>query len=207
MVVNSAEMRTNTDGGTVGGLLKSQFLVLTDADNRLVAAVNIRTTLESTRVGGWNDATCDRKDTLFRNTLDGDFRFPACLLVNHMTGFSSAGVPSNEYDKKIWVWFKERKTVLPKTIIVSSYVKYFSGDFVHIRYWLNPEVAGIPADTGTAWNQSQWHPELIKSNPDHIRYIDAVKSWNNTLVSESRASLYEGKPTVASLPVLPSLAK
>lgn len=206
-VVNSTENITTIEGRQEGGRTKGQYLVLTDADNRFIAAANIRTTLGSTRVGSWNDTTCDRKDTLFRDTLDGSIKFPTCLLVNHTTNFWNAGVPSNEYDKKIWSWFQEKKIGLPKTAIVSTYVKFFAGDFVVARYWLNPEVAGIPADTGTAWNQSQWHPELIKSNPDHIRYIDAVKSWNNTLVSESRASLYDGKPTVASLPVLPSLAK
>ncbi|MGH8804508.1 MAG: hypothetical protein ACREXN_07175 [Polaromonas sp.] len=207
VVVNSSETTTSLDNGTRGAISKAQYLVLTDADNKLIAAASIRSTLASTHVATWNDATCDRKDTLFRDALDGNFSFPACLLVNHITSFWNAGVPSNEYDKKIWSWYQEKKIALPKTAIASYYLKYYAGDFVQVRYWLNPEVVGIPADTATAWNQSQWHPDLIKSSPDRVRYIDAVKSWSNTLVSANRASLYDGRPNVPSLPALPSLVK
>lgn len=210
VVVNSTEARAGTDGIAIGAANKGQYLVQLDAQNRLVAAANIRTSLFSSASGGsggWNDATCNRNDTVFKDTLDGNFKYPTCLLVNHSTNFWTGGVPSNEYDKVIWTWYRDKKVVMPKTAIATVYVKYFSGDYVQVRYWFNPELAGIAPDTTAEWSKSPWHVDLIKSSPDHSRYIDAVKQWNQTLVSANRASLYEGKPSVSSLPALPTLTK
>ena len=195
----------NTGGN--GAKTKRQHLVLADSQNRLVAAADIDTTLFSTYVSAWSDATCDRKDTVFRDTLDGNFKFPACLLVNHITNFGSGGVPANEYDKVIWTWYRDNKVSLPKTVIFTTYVKYFAGDFVKIRYWLNPDLTGIPSDTASAWNQSPWHRDSIQANPLHSSYIQALQAWNKALVGANRESLYDGKPSISSLPALPTLTK
>jgi hypothetical protein len=175
-----------------------------DATNALVSAISFRTTIYSTAASSWNDSTCDRKDTLFRDTLDGNFKFPACHLINHVTGFFN-NAPSNEYDKRIWSWYKDKKVNLPETAIVSTYVKYFAGDFVQIRVVNNPELAGVKPDGKKVWSESAWHPLLISSSTERSNYIAAVKKWNESLIINGRASLYDGKPIAASLPALPVL--
>lgn len=206
IVVNSAESTVGLiESGARGASTKSQYLVQVDAENRFIAAVNIRTTLASTHVSYWNDTTCDRKDTLFWDKLDGNFKFPACLLVNYSTNFWK-GVPDNEYDKKIWSWYQEKKLTMPSTAVSTAYIKFFAGDFVRATYWFNPELAGIPVDGASVRSQSAWNSELLKSNPERQRYIESVKSWSASLIAANRASLYDGKPNIASLPALPGLA-
>jgi hypothetical protein len=204
-VVNSDEYTANS-GVNRTGRIKQQYLVQTDAENRFVAGANVRTTTSSASVTGWNDSSCDRTDTLVRDTFNSGFSFPACLFVNHLANFAS-GVPSNEYDKKIWVWLRETKVLLPKTAISTLYIKYFSGDFVSVRYSLNPEIGGIAPDTSTAWNQSQWHPELIKESAERLKYMDALKAWNAALVVSSNESLKDGKPQTIGLPTFPGLTR
>ena len=85
-VVNSDEF-TATVGVSNTGRIKQQYLVQMDAENRFVAAVNIRTTINSATTNGWNDSNCDRKDTVFRDTFNTNFSYPACLLINHAVNF------------------------------------------------------------------------------------------------------------------------
>jgi hypothetical protein len=204
--VVSSDEYTASAGVNRTGRIKQQYLVQTDAENRFVAGANVRTTTNSANVSSWNDSNCDRTDTLVRDTFNSGFSFPSCLFVNHLANFG-VGVPSNEYDKKIWVWLRDAKVVLPKTAISTLYIKYFSGDFVSVRYSLNPEVGGVAPDTSSVWNQSQWHPEVIKESSERLKYMDALKVWNAALVASSNESLKDGKPQLVSLPVLPGLTR
>jgi hypothetical protein len=204
VVAENANVVSINQGQGAGGTIKSQYLAQLDASNVLVAAISFRTTIDSSAVSTWNDSTCDRKDTLFRDTLDGNFKYPACHLINHVTGFLNSA-PSNEYDKRIWSWYKDKKVNLPETAIASIYVKYFAGDFVQIRMFNNPELAGVKPDGKKAWGESAWHPSLISSSTERSNYLAAVKKWNESLITNGRASLYDGKPVAASLPSLPTL--
>jgi hypothetical protein len=193
-------------GGGQGGNVKSSYLVQHDAQNRFVAAVGIRTTVNSTgRVESWNDTTCDTKNLLVNQALDGRMSFPACFLIYYVRNFWKNS-PSSEDDKKIWSWYQDKKIVMPNTVIAASYIKYFSGDFVRVTYWFNPELAGIQADKAVG-SPSAWSSELIKSNPENLNYIETVKTWGTSLVATNRASLFDGKPNMAGLPALPGLVK
>jgi hypothetical protein len=131
--------------------------------------------------------------------------FSRLLLIYYARNFWKNS-PSSEDDKKIWNWYQEKKIALPSTVVAASYIKYFSGDFVRVTYWFNPELAGIPADKGAA-SPSAWSSELIKSNPENLNYIETVKAWGTSLVAANRASLFDGKPNMTSLPALPGLIK
>jgi hypothetical protein len=193
-------------GGGDGGAVRNGYLVQYDAQKRFVAAMVIRATVSSTgRVASWNDTTCDTKNLLVNQALDGRMDFPACFLVYYSRNFWKDS-PSTEADKRIWSWYQENKIALPTTALATSYIKYFAGDFVRVTYWLNPELAGIPADKGLG-SPSAWSSELIKSNPENLNYIETVKTWGTSLIAANRASLLDGKPNMASLPVLPGLVK
>jgi hypothetical protein len=127
------------------------------------------------------------------------------LYINHVVNFGNSGTPSNEYDLKIYNWIKESKIQLPKTAIHSFYVRYFSGDFVHIRYSFNPEFSGIPADTANVWSQSAWHKNSISASPERLRFVENVKKWNLALVASSDQSLRDNKPQTIGLPALPGM--
>jgi hypothetical protein len=204
--VVAASQRPNTIGGVdKAGAVRFVYLVQLDPSNRLIAAMSINASVASTTgIDGWNDEPCKRTDTLYRDTLDGNFKYPACLLINHQTNFWQGGVPADAFGAKIWNWYRDNKVDLPSTVIVTAYSKYFAGDYVIERAWLNPDVAGIAPAPPASWNSSLWHPALIKNEPERLAYIEAVKTWSQTLVTSSRASLMKGK-TAGPLPALPGL--
>jgi hypothetical protein len=188
-----------------GGGIKSQYLLQTDAQKNFVAGINVRTTLSSVAASSWTDTTCDKKDTLHRDTLDGNFKFPACFLINHFVGFWQGGAPENKYNLAIWNWFKTNEIKLPKTAIFAANSKHFAGDFMVMTVWLNPDIAGIKPDDKTVWNESGWHPGLINTSPEKIAYIQEVKKWGESLIQNTRSSVLDGSPKQASLPKLPGL--
>jgi hypothetical protein len=175
VVVASRDSQSKTDSTLNGAGNKTQYLVQRDADGRFVAATSIGASLNSMPVSSWNDATCDRKDTLYRDTLDGNFKFPACNLINHVTDFWAGDVPKAEFDKQIWNWYRDQKVAMPHTVILTTYVKYFAGDYVRASFWFNPEILGMVDAGKKPWGQSPWHPDLIKSDANRTRYIEQIK--------------------------------
>jgi hypothetical protein len=205
LVVASRDSQSTLDSGSNGANNKTQYLVQRDADGRFVAATNISASLHSMNVASWNDATCDRKDTLYRDTLDGNFKYPACNLINHITDFWAGDVPKAEFDKQIWLWYRDQKLKMPHTVISTTYVKYFAGDFVRSSFWFNPEISGLVDAEKKPWGQSPWHPDLIKSDVNRTRYIEQIKIWNASMIKNARATLMDLQPVDRDLPALPSI--
>jgi hypothetical protein len=202
-VVSEREAKNTTDGGFNSTSSKTQYIVQASAEGKFIAAALFSVPISSSSTGGWNDATCDRKDTLYRDTLDGSLRFPTCHLINHSANFWGGGAPTNEFDKAIWSWFRSNKISLPYNAILTSYVKYFSGDFVRSNYTFNPELLGsIDADK-KSWAESPWNINFIESDVVRQAYIEQVKVWSQAMIKNSRATLMDGKAADANLPPLP----
>lgn len=195
-----------TQGQSAAAATKRQYLVQIDEQNRLVATASVITTLASTATPRWNSNNCDEKKLLVNDPLDGRVDFPACLLIDYSTNFWVA-TPQSEQEKVTWNWFQAQKLVMPKTAVSVTYVKYFAGDYVVAKYWFNPELSGIAADGVGGRGTSAWNPEMIKSNPDHERYVSAVRTWSTSFISAYKASLFDNRPNVAQLPALPNLLK
>jgi hypothetical protein len=102
-VLQGSESRTNVTGGgpSQGGGVERKYLVRLNEKNQLEAAMFLGATKHSTIVSSWNDAVCQRKDTLWLQELDGNFNFPACLLINHAVPFWTE-VPTNDLDRTIF---------------------------------------------------------------------------------------------------------
>jgi hypothetical protein len=196
--------RTNLTGGGIGGEVKQNYLVQRDAENRFLAALFIRATISSTVVSSWSDATCNRKDTLHRDTLRGNFNFPECLLINHLTNFWGGDIPSNEFDKKIWHWFKEKNVKLPFNVLSAIYTNHFAGDQVRYSIQVNTEINGLVDIDKKTWGTSPWHVELIKNDPKRLAYFEEFKKWTDAVVKNGRGSLRDTKPLDSELPALPS---
>ena len=199
-VLASDDFRTS--GGDSQGRVERKYLVKVNEKNQLEAAVGINASASSSVVTSWNDAVCDRKDTLWIQELDGNFKYPACLLINHITPFWTS-VPTNSFDRQIFDWYRANKVELPKTALFSTYRKYFSGDFIYASYWINPELLGFAPDTGTAWQNSNWHPGLIKDDPAKVKYVEDLKAWSKSIAASHRNSLIKGEPVGEKLAAFP----
>jgi hypothetical protein len=198
-ILNANEGRTQINSGqSQGGQIERKYLVRVNEKNQLVAAMFLAGTKYSSSVSSWSDAACQRKDTLFIQDLDGNFNFPACLLINHITGFWT-NVPTDESDRFIFDWYRANKIELPKTAILLTYRKYFSGDYVVVNYFLNPELLGFSPDAGTTWSNSVWHPALIKDDPKKVKFIESLKIYGRTVAPIHRESLMKGRPSAEKL--------
>jgi hypothetical protein len=205
IVVSSADAKVSFNNGASGSDTKRQYLVQVDDKNTLKAAMLLNTTLSSTGRIAWSDTTCDRKDTVYRDTLDGRIDLPACLLINHVTNFWGGSMPTNDFDKTIWNWYRENKVALPYNVISANYVKYFAGDFVRSIVWLNPEISGLVDKDKKAWADSPWHINYIKSDIQRTAYVEQIKTWSQAMAKNSKATLMDTKPIDPSLPILPGL--
>ena len=110
------------------------YVVQTDGGNRFVAAMLYQSTFSS--VGGvpsWTSEPCKRTDTLYRDTLDGNFNFPACLMVNHITNFWDPASKGSAFDAKIMAWYQDRKVQLPYTAVSSDYDEVKARDAVFVN--------------------------------------------------------------------------
>lgn len=203
LVISSEDSKVSFASGASGSDTKRQYLVQVDATNAFKAAMLLTTTLASTSNISWSDATCDRKDTVFRDTLDGRINLPACLLINHVVNFWGGSMPNNEFDKTIWNWYRDNKVALPYNTISTHYVKYFAGDFVRSIVWINPEISGLVDKDKKSWADSLWHVNYVKSDTQRAAYIEQVKTWSQAMIKNNKASLMDSKPLDPSLPSLP----
>lgn len=203
-VVAVNEAPVTMDGIDKRGTFSRVYLVQVDAGRHFVAAMLYQATTSSLGgVDSWTAEPCKRTDTLYRDTLDGNFKFPACLLVNHVTNFRDPKSQRSAFELKISSWFDERKIELPYSVISNEYTKYGPGDFVAARIWLNPEAAGMgPTDRGT-WKNSPWHPRLIAKDPERVAYIEKVKAWDAVFVASVRESFMGSRTASIALPPLP----
>ena len=201
-ILNTREGRVNVTGGSSGAETESKYLVRLNEKNQFVASIWLNATKFSTNASNWNDSVCLRTDMLWVKQTDGNFNFPACLFINHSMPFWSI-VPSNDFDKLIFDWYRNNKVELPKSAIAVGYRKYFAGDYVLVTYVINPELLGFPVDSGSVWANSQWHAGLIKDDAAKVKYIDSLKKWAESIEPAHRASLMKGTSGVDSIPSWP----
>jgi hypothetical protein len=195
-----------TTGVDRTGANRTVYLVQVDGGKHLIAIMQVVASLSSIAGNSsWTSEPCKRGDTLHRDTLDGNFKYPACLLINHLTNFWQGEVPGNPVQAKIWTWLRDNKIDVPYTAIMAEYSKYFAGDFAVVRVWLSPDAAGIEPAPRVSWSASPWHPKLIKDNTQRQAYVDSVKVWANAMVVSSRNSFMGSKTAVAPLPALPGV--
>jgi hypothetical protein len=203
-VVAVSEAPVTMDGVDKRGTFSRVYVAQIDPSSHFVAAILYQATTSS--VGGvnsWTAEPCKRTDTLYRDTLDGSFKFPACLLINHVTNFWDPQAQRSGFDLKIYSWFEERKIELPYSVIDSGYTKYGPGDFVTARIWLNPDVAGIEPPAKGTWQNSPWHPRLLAKDPQRVAYLERVKTWDSVFVASVRESFMGSRTASIALPPLP----
>ena len=200
-VLNQREARVNMTSGP-GSSTETKYLIRVNEKNQWVGAISVAATKHSGVVTDWTDSVCNRTDMLWIKQTDGNFKFPACLFINHSHPVWT-NVPNNEFDKTIFDWYRVNKIELPKTALAVGYRKYFSGDYVTVRFDINPELVGFSPDTGNSRASSQWHPDLIKEDAGKVRYVDALQKWAETMEIPYRNSLRSGSPGDNTLGLCP----
>lgn len=204
-VVAERESRGGQVNESVSTNDKTQYLVQIDGQSKFVSAATFSTTLSSIRVTNWNDSTCDRKDWLFTDKLDATMTHPACSFVNYSANFWGGNNPKEEFDKTILSWYRDNKVVMPYNAVFTGYRKYFSSDYVRATFWFNPELVGLIDADRKPFAQSPWTIDNIKTDSARLAYIEQVKTWNQTMVKNSKATLMDGKPIDAGLPPMPGI--
>ena len=82
-VLSTADGFSTMGGIDRKGVTYRVYLVQVDAERRLVGALQYKTSLTSAAdITHWIDDPCRRTDTIYRDTLDGNAKFPACLMLN-----------------------------------------------------------------------------------------------------------------------------
>lgn len=203
-VLATALSKNTVDGVPSGADRAAVYLVQQNADGTFVASLYHMVPLESNRVVSWNDSLCDRKDTLYRDAFSGSFKFPECLLISHYVGFWVTA-PTSQFDRKIWDWYQQNKIKLPNTALSASYRKYFSGDYVSVVIYVNPEVFGQDKALKSDWAASEWSSSAIKEDPKRLAFVENFKKWSYVMAENAKSTLMDRKPKSASLPSLDDL--
>lgn len=193
---------TAIDGMLNGPRWKALYLVQHDLDRRFLGSVYVRASTSSARVTSWNDGLCDRKDTLYRDTLDGTIKSPNCLLINHLVRYQQA-VPRAEFDKQVWEWLQKERIQLPQTSLQVQSRFYRFGDFLFVNYSLNPELAGFAPSSVSDWSSSEWHALKVKNDPARLAYVERVKAYARQTATIHQAALRGGGPSTVELEALP----
>jgi hypothetical protein len=207
--VQSRTGRASVDGMPSGAEWRSMYLVQTTPDGRFVASLWLQLPLTTSPSNNWTTTFCERKDTLYRDTLQGNSRVPDCLLVNHITRFWKTS-PSDATDRFLWDWYRSRSIETPGTVLSAAIRLYRGGDYLSATFQLNPDLAGIPPAAEMDWTRSEWNPEQINKHPERQAFVEGFKSWALGMASAYRKVLHgqdNGQVQVAALPLPPSSSR
>lgn len=180
------------------------FVVQLAADGTFIASIRTNVPLSTSSASNWLDATCDRKDTLYRNDFNVNPNVPECLLINHAVRFWVA-LPKAEADQRAWDWFQKNSVKRPNAVLSATYRKYFSGDYVSLYVAVNPEYFGQNRSIDTGWAKSEWHPLVIKNDPKRLAFVENFKKWSYVMAENAKATLMDRKPKSPSLPAFDEL--
>jgi hypothetical protein len=204
VATGSGSVGTDVGTGSSQGAQNAVVFLVQLSNGTFAGSMQLRAPLSSTQSSAWSDSLCDRKDTLFRDTLSGNVKFPECLLINHLTAIWTV-VPKGDFDRKIYDWLKANNVKLPKTALLAAYVKYAGGDYVLSRFVVNPELLGQDPAVNMTWAENEWHPLVIKNDPKRMAFVENFKKWSMVMVDNSRSTLANRKPLNAPLPSLDEL--
>ncbi|MBC3813187.1 hypothetical protein [Undibacterium aquatile] len=164
------------------------------------AAMELSASVSSTPTTRWMPEPCKRDDTVFKDSFNSRIDFPECLLITH-------NIKMFERSSQSWwhptsIWFEEQEISLPTTTLATMYDKYQFGDCVLVRFWFNPELAGMPPSKNvTQWSKNDWHKNRLEKDPARSEYMQQFIAWSQSIPDAYRASLNK-KATIA-LPDFP----
>ncbi|MFZ6846182.1 hypothetical protein [Undibacterium sp. RuTC16W] len=172
-------------------------------DKQFRASVKIEATTSSTATHRWMPEPCKRDDVVFKDTMKSNYDYPECLLINHNT---NAFASSNTWLNAVPLWLENNQIKVPVTTLLAQYDKYQTGDFVKVRFWINPELAGQTPSKNASWIKSDWHKDRLEKDTDKQIYMDKFIAWTKQLPSIYKKSLTSDDRPLA-VPDFPDLAQ
>ncbi len=196
---NVRNVRNQSDGAQV----ISGYLINTK-DKQFRAGIQISATVSSSNIGYWVEEPCKKNDVYFKDTLHGNYGFPECLIVNHYVALLR---PSDTWMNDAAKWVEANQIVVPQTALATVYDKYENGDFVQVRFWINPELAGQkPSKIADSWIRNDWHKDRVAKDAEKLAYLGKFVGWAKQVPPIYRSALISSKRP-ADLTEFPELAK
>jgi hypothetical protein len=173
-------------------------------DKQFRAGIQISATVASSNVGYWVEEPCKRNDVYFKDTLRGNYSFPECLIVNHYVALLR---PTDTWMNDAAKWTETNGIVVPQTALAAVYDKYENGDFVQVRFWINPELAGQkPSKIADSWIRNDWHKDRVMKDSEKAAYLKKFVAWAKQVPPIYRNALISSKRP-AGLAEFPELIK
>jgi hypothetical protein len=125
--------------------------------------------------GGWGTAAeCDRDDIHFVSVFYRSSHESLCGFVNHvMTAREARSSPAWAEALQL---ARVRGWKLPQTWLMAGFRVTNRHDLLDLRYHLNPERGGFPADRGE-WVSSIWSPASLAEQAPRKAVVDGLARW------------------------------
>jgi hypothetical protein len=173
-------------------------------DKQFRAGIQISATVNSSHIDYWVQEPCKRNDVYFKDTLRGNYGFPECLIVNHYVALLR---PTDTWMNDAAKWAETNEIIVPQTALAAVYDKYENGDFVQVRFWINPELAGQkPSKIADSWIRNDWHKDRVMNNSEKVAYLGKFVAWAKQIPPIYRNALTSSQPQ-AGLTEFPDLVK
>ncbi|MEA3195150.1 MAG: hypothetical protein QOD26_3483 [Betaproteobacteria bacterium] len=146
----------------------------------------------------WTDEPCKRDDTLFRLNQTPFMKRnyeQNCLMVNYLV--NSFGQSATGIYQKFAGWLKDGGGATPiATVMETTITRIAVGDYLAVRYLINPEAYGCDGAPSASWTTSDWHKSRIAKDPEKSRFANGVFEFGKaTQVRINEA--FEGRVQVA----------
>jgi hypothetical protein len=185
-----------------GGRILRGYLLNTK-EKQFRAGMLIAASAASSRVGSWTTDPCKRDDVVFKDAFGGNFKFPECLIVNHYVNLLQ---PTKDWLNEAAQFVEVNQIVLPKTALAAVYDKFFYGDFVQVRFWINPELADQAPSKASTWTANDWHKDRVARDPAKSLYLDKFTVWAKQ-VPVAYGAVLEGAQSPTMLSDFPELRR
>ncbi len=155
-------------------------------------------------VAYWDTNVCETKNTLYKDPLDGNFNFPACLLIDYVT--LPVARPASGNLVQLWDWLVANNIEIPTVLLTAHYVKYQGGDYVRTTYFVNPQEFGLPASVERVRGKSEWNATSLLHDPQRVAYVERFKKWGYGMADSAKAAFLKRASLTASLEPIPSVS-
>ena len=125
------------------------------------------------------------------------------MIVNHYVNLLQ---PTKDWLNEAAQFVEVNQIVMPRTALAVVYDKFFYGDFVQVRFWINPELADQAPSKTAAWSANDWHKDRVTRDAEKSLYLEKFIGWAKQVPAAYGAALESSKPS-AILSEFPDLKR
>lgn len=132
-------------------------LLIRSRNSEYDIGISISGSLSSHSSQGWSTEPCKSDDALYINSFNSTYSQSECLLIDFY-------LPNP--DKNI-----------RDTLLFATYSKFLRGDFIIVKYWVNPALRGIATSSTSSRRNSEWHKDKVHLSKEKSEYLARFKEW------------------------------